>query len=474
MLEAPAAEYNSAFTTLQSFKTASEQRNNHSGKPDACQGCALINEKMVNSDGVKFPDILLVGGLPTERDLASGAFTSKAAMMVRSMMDRITKDIPVPDHPKRAYTYAVRCPMAKKVRGDGTTGGPPDKVDINTIEKCRVHLRDTILRYKPKLVLAFGSDALKGMDFKGKFNDVRGVFMPKREGDFSYTLLPTLHPFAVTADPGKFDLLYEDLEKAINFIRGKTEKIELDIRTPRKFDDVMAELVIMEEYITTRAAGTDQKLAVSVDTETTSLDPWRPGERVIVISMSYKDRFGLAFPFEHREEFYTPEQFAQIRASVERILSTDCVAVIEHNAKFDTQWLLHKYKMKMNPAAFCTMVGEHALFEDKKGNYDLKTLTSDNFPSLGQYEEELHRQLDALKVAREAAYSELEKARKAEVKAVFVEEWMSLDENARLSRLANWVNRGFLPMGRAPMPWPQSSSARSKASWLLPRGTSKR
>lgn len=227
-----------------------------------------------------------------------------------------------------------------------------------------------------------------------------GIYHFTRGDGARVPVVATYHVVEVAKSPGLVPTFQKDLEKAFTLARDGMADAEMDISTPTTVGAILEALDGVLKVAAARRKETGRPLGLSVDTETTSLTPHVREDRVIAVSMSWARNTGLAYPFEHRAVPFTADESAAIRKKTEEVLSSPDVALIYANAKFDIQWLKYHYGLDVGPLRYDVMLAEHVLDEDKKGEYSLKDITRDRFPSMGKYEEELKAHLQEVWVPR--------------------------------------------------------------------------
>lgn len=390
---------------------------------------------MVAQDGPLNPDVVVVGGFPLPQDITRGPFHARRAEMVRSMVSDILKPIDISIKPTINYFYAVQCCPENN----------DWKVDVDIIHQCSPILMQYIDRVRPKAIIAMGSDAVKGLGFKDTISSMRGgIYDIKLNNGDMVPMVATYHIAQVDKNPGLLPVVKNDMSKAIKIAMCTSEEQEMVLQTPYEFEEVIKTLDAAEEAINTRAESTGHKVIVTVDTETTSVTPYVEADRMIAVSLSWADWSGLAYPIEHREAGFTEEQVVEVLNRTERILSSKNVVLAANNGKFDVQWLAYKYRLKMKQPAFDTMLMEHLLEEDKKGEYSLKDITKDRFPSLGRYEGELQEALDQVRKDRSEGNAAKASELKAKLNDRILTWWTSKDKDERVSILATLVTKDVL------------------------------
>ena len=404
-----------------------------------CKGCTLENDEMT-SPGLDYADIVVVGGFPTEEDVKRGPFRSRRAQIVREVLTKLMVNLPLAEKPKIAFTYAVQC--CPKSSGW--------KVDVDTIKQCSPKLHAYLDRIRPKVIIATGSDAVKALGFKETISAMRGgVYSFKLSNGDVPKVLATYHITQVDKTPGLFPVFRNDLDKALRLYRANSNHppMQMDLRLPMAFEDVMAELDYIEQEVQAYNTTTGNQCALAVDTETTSLTAYNPEDRVIMVSMSVKAAHGLAYPFEHRDAPFSVEQFDTIRSRTEQILASPKVYLVYNNGKFDTQWLKYRYNLNIQNPTFDTMLLEHLLEEDKKGEYSLKSITKDRLPDFGRYEEELDAEKEKILRAKALALKGRADELKELIAQLVMRAWIELeDDSRRLTALSRLVEGGYVDL----------------------------
>lgn len=339
-------------------------------KDGMCSNCTLYSAEMVQQEQFNNVDILVVGPSPTKSDLEYGAFRSKQGYMLRTIFRENTKALVY-------YTYAVKCYSA-------------NNIDVDTIHKCSVHLLSLIDRINPKVIIALDTVAVKGLGFKDVISAIRGsTLYVKNNFGKSIPVIPTYSLEQVSKAPGYFPVFKNDVLKAIKIASNGLGNAEMTLHTPTMFEEVEAALQQAYEVVKEKSVTSGKKVVLAVDTETTSLKPYLPNERVIAVSLSWERMQGMAFPLEHGEANFDKNQIARLINLLTQLLTSPYVILLMNNGKFDMQWLKYKYNIPIPSITQDTMLLEHILEEDKKGDYSLKSITKDRFPYLGGYEDEL-------------------------------------------------------------------------------------
>ncbi len=394
---------------------------------------------MVEFDGAANPDIVIVASFPMPVDIKSGPFMSSGGAIVVSILNKLRKLLDMSEEVSVAWAYAVRC-----------SGEALDyKIKVDTYEQCAPHLMTHLDRWRPKIIIALGREVIKALGMRQKLSDVRGNYYSKSYGSWSTMILPTFHPANIMTQPGLTPIFKKDIRKAITYVNNRVVEQQFEILLPLTCEEVLRDLTICEEYINTYYETYGKLLPVAIDTETTSLNAWDPTTRMIMVSISWANNVGLAFPWKHRDAPYTDTEYELIKAKFQKIFTTlkntaAKMRIAMHNAKFDEKWLLLKYELGIDEAEYDTMLVEHLIDEDKKGENSLKVLLKDYYPGFGKYEEELQNILSDLKQQRAAGYKAAVREYKASLRNKYLNYWIALTTPERIRLLSTWVNKGFI------------------------------
>lgn len=403
-----------------------------------CAECPLNGRPRMSQDFLNRPDILFVGGFPLDMDIRYGAFMGKNSALLRRVVEQIRRNRSA--SLQVDYTYACQC--------SPTYDGKLKKFNINAdiFARCSVLLKQRVDRVMPKAIVAMGGDALKALGFKEKPADMRGGIFSFQASNGKIPVVATFHVVAVNKSPGYLPTFEKDIGKAVAIASGGVDEVEMDLALPKTAPEIIAQLDMALAAAKKNRENKGTPLALSVDTETTSLKPWLKEERVIAVSMSWANAQGLAYPWQHRACPFTEEEYRRIKSKTVEVLASPDVALVMANAKFDIQWLKYHLCLGMNPARYDVLLAEHVLDEDKKGEYSLKDITCDRFPAMGKYEAELKEHRDAAWRAKEDRIAEINEEHKTERKRMLVDWWANLSVEERKTICASWIGAGYVQL----------------------------
>lgn len=412
-------------------------------KTGVCDSCPLKNCTHVGPTGSPNPDVVLIGGFPVSYDVQKGVgFSSKNGDMLRRLVTNIVyKEFPKNRKPNVAYMYAIQCapPFNESTKKYAT--------NADIVASCSQHVMRFLDTKKPKAIVALGTDAVKSLGFKDTIRHMRGgLYSIKLSDGTAVPVVPTYHVVEVSKSPGLFPTLMTDIRKALRMVSGGMPDGKLRVRVFKSADEIVSALDKIGGFAEKQHTETGKPLALAMDTETTSLTPSNPEDRVIAISLAFRDMEGIAFPFEHRENPFSPEGFVAVKDAVSRLLGSEHVMLVECNGKFDTQWLMYRYKLHIHQCAYDAQLAEHVLDEDKKGEYGLKDITKDRFPALGRYEQELQQHLADKERQFLEEVKAAEEAFKTATQDAMLSWWVELDTAERERFLGRWIVKQYITL----------------------------
>jgi len=289
---------------------------------------------------------------------------------------------------KVAYSYAVRCTCNQ---GDKE---PPKAV----LEKCRTILQEelTLTRQKPVLLL-MGMTALRALDIKAaKLRDMQGRLLSQQvvgnilTGEQRFDTVITISTKQLVAVPGLYTTFTADLQRAADAARSgglstvpALDALTKNYRLPTTVEEVRAVCQEILNYAEGNVA--PENWPISVDTETNTKFPHRDKLKVLAVSFAWAEGKATAIPLWHPEVQYDPKEVVPYILEVLKSKKPKFF----HNAKFDLKVFM-KVGWELVNFIWDSMTGEHALEEDKKGQYGLKPLTRTNFPDFASYADSLH------------------------------------------------------------------------------------
>lgn len=296
-------------------------------------------------------------------------------------------------------TYSVMC-----------AGEDPNKA---TIDRCKTFLHQGLTlanagRKKTPILVAMGMSAVKALGIKAaSLKEVQSrVLTGVMIDDVAYTVVVTISTKMLVAMAGLYTTFYGDLRRAMQLatMEEAPKKDIAELTKEYHFPKTVEEVRDLCRYIVnyTEGEASPEKWAISVDTETNTLFAHRDGLQLLCISVAWGNGKAAAIPLWHKETPYKPEDVIPYVRELLICLKPK----IFHNAKYDSK-VFRKMMLEVFNLAWDTMLGEHSLEEDKRGQYGLKPLTRVFFPEFTEYADKLHELL-----SKEEGDSQLDNIRK--------------------------------------------------------------
>lgn len=390
---------------------------------DPCRACPAHKDRHFFPKPVGDPacDVLFVGDSPLvprlslirqDREPEHAIFADVAGKVVTGSVVGLKKD------PRYAglrcrYTYAVKCAVdsATKKTIDACSGSLMRELGEIATARARAGMQT------PLVVVAHGTTALRALRIGvASENEAMGMTYDVVINDIPLKVVASRSMKSIVGAPGKISSLVADIERAFQFAIDKPvariarERLEAHYRYPTTIEEVRA---LCDEIIAYAPPGVDPaEWAISVDTETNTLFPHRDGLLLTIVSFAWGPGLACAIPLWHKDTPYDP---AEAFEHVVRVLASPKKKIF-HNAKYDLK-VFWKKGVDVERFYWDVMLAEHALEEDKKGQYGLKYLVKQFLPSYAGYEDQLHeklataqgeRQLDNVRKTKKAAAADVE------------------------------------------------------------------
>ena len=398
-------------------------------KGPVCNGCELQSKRRVpgcgTGGGGQAVDIMIVSESPSSWSVNNNQlFYGRGGRIIRQTwkelreLDHKNGGRLKISHLKKWETYAVQCQVEE---GNQTATTPKSVID-----RCGHYLLAAVKNKRPKVILALGASALKGLGYRGeKFMEARGRLLDMNIGGHACKVLPTFSTKHLVAKTGLYNLFYNDFIHAVRLAAGvdqelssvPLEELTKDYRFPKTVEEVESLCNEIIEHVTVDAppGSVASQCALAVDIETNTKYAFRKDAAAICISFAWDTGRATAIPLWHKDGPWSSEQLEQVVGHVQRVLLC-AKPKIFHNAKFDLQFLELRHGLKVNNYSWDTMLGEHLLREDMSGAYGLKILGRSYFPQFSNYADKVHEFATQATAEEEAATSALVGVKKGKVK----------------------------------------------------------
>lgn len=392
-------------------------------KTIVCNGCELEKKPRVAGMGAGGDvDIMLVSESPSTWSTSNQqVFYGRGGRIIRQTW-KMFVDADVKDggklkfkHLRKWDTYAVQCQVEQGRDQTGT-------ISKKTIDRCSHYLKSAVKNKRPKVILAFGSNALKALGYKGeKFMEVRGRLLEVDIAGHRCQVLPTFSTKHLIGKTGLYNLFHNDFLRAMRVASGvdaakaqiSIEEITAGYPFPKTVDEVRQ---VCDEIINHVVGTTAQAGVISVDTETNTVNPHRADAKVLCISFAWDTGKATAIPLWHPDTYWTESEMLEVLGHIRRVLECPKPKIF-HNAKFDLKFIEMRHGLTVNNYAWDTMLGEHLLREDQHGAYSLKVLGRSYFPEFANYADKVHDLAKSLTVEESAVADTIAGVRKGKIKA---------------------------------------------------------
>lgn len=321
----------------------------------------MSNELMMGT-GKKSARILFVTDSPSEFEYKKGKYmVGKAGKLLKGALEQLEIDVDKDCYFTGLVKYATE------------DNRPPLKEEI---AECEEYLEAEIEIIKPDIIVPMGNVSLKKIRGKTGITKYRGKAIVNDDGRI---IFPIMHPETLFFQPKHsknwaIDVgnLKELLDKGTAFL----EKSDVDYRYLETLEEVEEEV---ERLM-------DSKWIV-FDLETTSLNPFLPNQKIVCISLTDKDHYGVTIPLEHKDFTWPEGQFKKVKKLVKKLLENGSKKMA-HNGKFDMKWVLYKYGIDVQNFAFDPMLVHYLTVTEERGGHGLKELAFEH-TDMGGYDNKL-------------------------------------------------------------------------------------
>lgn len=273
--------------------------------------------------------------------------------------------------------------------------GKPKKLTAKLTKPYFEKLHQKIAKVKPDLVLGMGSVALEALSGYTGIAKKRGIPFQKDFDGYAATVLPTYSIEYTWLDTTKGSLLSKDVQLGKTIMRkgiGYFKKGQGDYQLINQFDQVKTIFNQIFKH---------QYPIIAVDFETNSLhgeyqdvlDKNGTGKKVsakpIVLSLSWKEKMGVAIPLAHKDADWSPDQLKQIYNWIKQLFMDNNQWKVMHNGKFDITFLKETIGLPYSVKTVDTMIMYYiGVTEDPKVPKGLKELAY-QYTDMGGYESPL-------------------------------------------------------------------------------------
>lgn len=374
-----------------------------SAQVEGCASCPAFKDThyFPYHSGDSMPDLIVLGDVPEAPKMSfingvrqwkhtyHDAFEEDGAKVIKLAIKKIKEENKHYSGLAVKYLYAVKCST--------------DSIKKSIIASCNIFLKNEIHKIIDNhhklgsptnlVILACGTHSLTALGVPVKSeNEAMGRIFDCTFMGYNFKVVFTRSISAWAASSGKFSSLKADVTRALELVRSNVIKVKprVEIEAKYVYPKSIEEVTNLVDEIINYSNGVvePQKWAISSDTETNTLYPYKDGLKCIAFSSAWDDGKSTTIPLWHKNNKYSPEEAWE---HVKRLLLSG-KPTIWHNGKYDYK-VLWKLGLPMNfiaNTAWDSLLAEHILEEDKKGQYSLKFLVKQFFPEMSGYEDKLH------------------------------------------------------------------------------------
>lgn len=303
--------------------------------------------------GKKTAKIMFVADNPTEFENEKGKWmVGKAGNLFRDLLTQIGLDVETDCY----FTGIVKCPTPSDDKGNQRQ---PLRDEI---ANCMPYFEAEMKIIDPDIIVPMGNVALKQILGYTGITKFRGKAVEK-DGKI---IFPILHPTQIFKQPKhskNFTTDIMNLKVLIDEGMGFLEKSEVDYRYLETYEEVEDEIerLMESEWLV-------------FDIETTGLNPFVKGSKIVCISLTDRTHYGVTIPLEHRQFKWPGMILDKIRGLLKQLLENHFIKKMGHNGKFDMKWLLYKYGIDVANYAFDPMIAHYITVSEERGGHGLKEL----------------------------------------------------------------------------------------------------
>ena len=226
---------------------------------------------------------------------------------------------------------------------------------------CRERLSRELSEVKPKVIVALGEEALRGICLKYGITNRRGMMIESLIYGHEVRIMPTFHPSYILRAYGDRPIVELDLAKAIRQARCPyLPKIDFNIRP--SFDETMEWLSV-------------QHTPVSLDIETT------PGFKIKRIGFGWSDSQAISIPLIWGgTHAWSLEQETMILQCLNTYLANPEIKKYVQNAPYDCTVLANELGIHVDGISLDTMYAQHLLYPELPKSLDFLTSIYTDFP----------------------------------------------------------------------------------------------
>lgn len=324
-------------------------------------------EYVLMGNGKKNAKVMFIADFPSFEEYDNDKwFSDRPGKLLRSVLKEVGIEV------KDCYfTGIVKKPTQEDAKGNQLE---PGKAEVE--EHMDIFLAELEV-VNPKIIVPMGNVALKKTLGNTGITKFRGKGVEK-DGKI---IFPIVHPRLVFRQPKHAENFTRDVQNLADLVReGEKllEQTDVNYRYLETYEEVEAEI----ERLNKEAEW------LVFDLETTGLNPFRKGSKIVSISLTDKDHYGVSIPLEHRDFTWQKETLDKIIELLRNLFANKRTKKVAHNGKFDMKWLKAIYGIDVENFAFDPMLAHYITVSEERGGHGLKELAWEH-TDMGGYDNAL-------------------------------------------------------------------------------------
>lgn len=258
---------------------------------------------------------------------------------------------------------------------------PDDREPIKKeIDEYKDYLQAEISVIDPDIIVPLDNNALKQTYGLTNITKFRGKSVEKELYGRKRIIFPTINPELIFKQPKYAALFVKDMENIAEIWENGSDSLqssEVQYRSLETYEEVKAEI---DRFM-------EESEWLVFDLETTGLDPFKPGQQIVCISLTDRDHYGVTIPLNHPQFKWPKGIFEKIIFWIKKLLENKKFKKMAHNGKFDIKWLKYKYDIDVANFVFDPMIA-HYLAVSEEASHGLKDLAWE-YSDMGGYDNKL-------------------------------------------------------------------------------------
>lgn len=341
-----------------------EQKEDDRVSCDRCKFCKNTTKPETFGRGSKSAKVMFIQDVVTEAESKKGIqFWGKSCDKLRNNIKSVGIDLE-----DIYWTSVIKCPLPEELY----------KPTIKESRECSETMLAEISVVDPDIIVPMGNLALKYTLNRSDLTKSRGNAQEVEIEGRNRIVLPMIHPRQALKKPQYKETILKDLESLKLLVdEGMNEVTGVDYRSLETIPEVLSELNRL-----------NKSEWISFDLETTGLDPFTNESKIVCISLTDRDHYGVVIPLYHKETPFTTPELGTIVKALRVMLENPKTKKIAHNGKFDIKWLESWLGIKVANFCFDTMLAHYIAVSEEPGTQDLKGLAWE-YTDMGGYDNAL-------------------------------------------------------------------------------------